>query len=84
MQEAKAMRVENLKTYNSWLLPDKLAFAMNNYRFPNYPDVPEEISDNNSTDQSSVNDEQSNAEEEEKLYMEQEELRPEPMREELG
>ena len=40
MQKAKAMREENLKTYNSWLLPDKLAFAMNNYRFPNYPDVP--------------------------------------------
>ena len=31
MQKAKAMREENLKTYNSWLLPDKLAFAMNNY-----------------------------------------------------
>ena len=40
MQEAKAMRVENLKTYNSWLLPDKLAFAMNIYRFPNNQDVP--------------------------------------------
>ena len=40
MQEAIAMREQNLKTYNSWLVPDKLAFAMNNYRFPNNPDVP--------------------------------------------
>ena len=31
MQEAKALSEENLKTYNSWLLPDKLAFAINNY-----------------------------------------------------
>ena len=40
MQEAKAMSEQNLKTYNYWLLPDKLVFAMNNYRFPNNPDVP--------------------------------------------
>ena len=40
MQDAKAMGEENLKTYNSWLLPDKLAFAMNNYRFPNNPGDP--------------------------------------------
>ena len=38
MHEAKNMN--DLKTYNSWLIADFLAFAIKNYEFPNNLGVP--------------------------------------------